>query len=151
MTRLRRMDEEGGLAGRGEGRRDLARDMPGFADAGHDDPAGRGRDRLDRFRERGPKSTRGPDRLLERLEALALVGDGAQRRQDGAGLLLNHGLLSTIRGRGWKTPGVRSGTAPPGSDALRGKAQPAQLLLEPGSNVAAVEREGEVGAEKSKL
>ena len=106
VTGLSRVDEEGWLTGRGEGRRDLARDMPGFADAGHDDPAGRGRDRLDRFRERGPKSAlaRGPDRLLERLQALTLVGDGAERREGGAGLLLNHGPLSIIRGREWKTP-----------------------------------------------
>src|ERR1700733_14956647 len=50
-----------------------------------------------------------------------------------------------------KRPTSGAGSLWPGSDALRGKAQPAQLLLEPGSNVAAVEREGEVGAEKSKL
>ena len=105
MAGLGRMDEEGRLAGRSEGRRDLARDMAGFADAGHDDAAGRSRDRLDRFRERGSKAALAcrPDRFLERIEALALGGDGAERRQDGAGLLLNHPPLFTIRGREWKT------------------------------------------------
>ena len=151
VTGLGRMDEEGGLAGRGEGRRDLARDMPGFADAGHDNAAGRGRDRLDRFRECGPKPAlaRGPDRLLERFQALALVGDGAERRQDGAGLLLNHLPVFIIRGGDWKTP--RSAGYGPRSTALPGEPQPAQFLLEPWRNVAAVEREGEVGAEKSEL
>ena len=105
VARLGRMDEEGRLAGRGEGRRDLARDMAGFADAGHDDPAGRSRDRLDGFRERGPKPAlaRRPDRFLERFQALALGGDGAERRQDGAGLLLNHLPLFIIREPDWKT------------------------------------------------
>ena len=42
VARLRRMNEECGLAGRGKGRRNLARDMAGFADAGHDDTTGRG-------------------------------------------------------------------------------------------------------------
>ena len=42
VARLSRMDEEGGLAGRSEGRCDLARDKPGFANAGHDNAAGRG-------------------------------------------------------------------------------------------------------------
>jgi hypothetical protein len=76
------MDEEGGLAGRSEGGRDLARNMPGFADAGHNDAAGRGRDRLDRLRERGSKSAlaRRPDSLLKRIEALALGGDRTKRR-----------------------------------------------------------------------
>jgi hypothetical protein len=94
VARLGRMDEEGGLAGRGEGRRDLARDMPGLADAGDDDPAGRGRDGLDGFRERGPEPAfaRGADRLFERVQAPPLVQDGAKGREDGAGLLLNHGV-----------------------------------------------------------
>ena len=144
VTGLGRVDEEGRLAGRGEGRGDLARDMPGFADAGHDHPAGRGRDRLDRFRERRPKSAlaRGPDRLLERLQALTLVGDGAERREDGAGLLLNHApAVYHSRARMENAAISRKG-----STALAGKAQPAQFLLEPGRKVAAVEREGEVGA-----
>ena len=38
-----------------------------------------------------------------------------------------------------------------GSTAFARKAKLAQLLLEPRGKVAAVEREGEVGAEKSKL
>ena len=48
---------------------------------------------LDRLGECGAKAAFAscPDRLLERFEALALVGDGAERRKDGAGLLLNHG------------------------------------------------------------
>ena len=93
MARLGRVDEEGGRAGRGEGRRDLARDMPRLADAGHDDAAARGRDDLDRLGECGAKAAFAsfPERLLERVEALALGGDGAERRKDGAGLLLNHG------------------------------------------------------------
>jgi hypothetical protein len=38
MARLRRMHEGRRRSGRGEGRADLARDMPGFADAAEDDP-----------------------------------------------------------------------------------------------------------------
>ena len=48
MARLRRMDEEGGRAGRGQRRRDLAADMAGLAHAGDDDPAARAADQLDR-------------------------------------------------------------------------------------------------------
>ena len=93
VARLGRMDEKGRRSGRGKGRRDLARDMPGFADAGHNDAAARGRDDLDRLGECGAKAAFAsfPQRRLERIEALALGADGAERRKNGAGLLLNHG------------------------------------------------------------
>ena len=39
VTRFRRMQEEGGRAGGGEGRRDLLRDEAGLAHAGGDDAA----------------------------------------------------------------------------------------------------------------
>ena len=46
VRRLGRMDEQGGGAGRGQGRRDLARDVAGLAHAGdHDPPGHRGQQR----------------------------------------------------------------------------------------------------------
>ncbi len=51
MHRLGGMDEVGGGAGAGHGRRDLARDVARLADAGNDDPAGAGQDQRDRALE----------------------------------------------------------------------------------------------------
>ena len=52
MRGLDRMDEEGGGAGGGEGRRHLGTDMAAFAYAGHDKPAAKPRNERDRLRER---------------------------------------------------------------------------------------------------
>ena len=105
MARLRRMNERCRLASRGKRCRDLARDVPGLAHAGQDDPAGRRRDGLDRFRERRSKRPLCgvADRFLKRLEALPLVGDGADGGEDGARRFLNHGPLFIIGRRSWKT------------------------------------------------
>ena len=85
MARLGGMDESGGLAGRGERRGDLARDMAGFAHAGDDDAPRRLADRLDRARERGAESGLAglAQRLLERGEPLAFDSQRAQRGRKG--------------------------------------------------------------------
>ena len=64
-----------------------------------------------------------------------------------ARMLLNHLPMFIIRRRDWKMDQLIWTK----STALPGKPQPAQFLLEPWRNVAAGEREGQVGTEKSEL
>ncbi len=72
MARLGSVDEKGGLAGRGEGRGDLARDMAGFAQAGDDHPPAGGGDRLDRAAESRAEAVLAgrPKRLGHRRKSL---------------------------------------------------------------------------------
>ena len=56
------MHEEGGRAGRGEGRRDLAADMAGFAHAGDDHAAARAADQVDGGDEGAARARRGSPR-----------------------------------------------------------------------------------------
>ena len=80
MARLGGVDEERRLAGRGEGRGDLAPDMAGLAQAGDDHPPRRGGDRLDGAAEGGPEAVFAgrPERLGHRRKALLFNGDRAQ-------------------------------------------------------------------------
>src|SRR2546427_6822363 len=50
------MEEGGGRPGRREGSGQFARDQPGLADPGHNEPAPRCREQPDRRRERRPRS-----------------------------------------------------------------------------------------------
>ena len=58
VARFARMDEEGGRAGRGQRRGDLAADMAGLAHAGDDHPAARAPDQIDRRDEGGARGRR---------------------------------------------------------------------------------------------
>ncbi len=90
MARLGGVDEERRLAGRGEGRGDLAPDMAGFAQAGDDHPPRRGGDRLDGAAEGGSEAIVAgrPERLGHRRKTLLFNENCAQpggHGVDGAG------------------------------------------------------------------
>ena len=78
VARLARMHEEGGRAGRREGRRDLSADMAGFAHAGHDHAAARAAHQLDRRSERLAQSV--ADRRDQGRDATGLGFQRANRR-----------------------------------------------------------------------
>jgi hypothetical protein len=77
---LARMHEEGGRAGRGERRRDLAPDMPGLAHPGHDHAAARARDQLHRVDEGAAEAV--VDGMRERGDAARRKLERAHRRGD---------------------------------------------------------------------
>ena len=83
VARLGRMDEGGGLTGRGERRRDLAGDVAGLAHASDDDAAARRGDRLHRLQEGVAEAAPGGPahrcRRARRARAVRCRGFGAPR------------------------------------------------------------------------
>ena len=98
VARLAGMHVIGGRAGRGEGRGDLAADVAGLAHAGHDDPAVRGCDQIDRRRERLAEAV--TDGLHENGQSVAL----ARKRSQGCGDACARGVIRLGAGQGHARP-----------------------------------------------
>ena len=98
VARLGRMDEGGGLPGRGQRRGDLARHVAGLAHAGHNQSAAGGSDGL-----HGKRKGRAEPGLasfaeggFEGLEADPFGLERPERGADRARLFLNHGPLVPV-------------------------------------------------------
>src|SRR5262249_18249016 len=80
MTGFAGVHEEGGRAGGGEGCRDFPSDMPGFAHAGHDQPAAYDGDQMPRVNEGTSKAVM--NRGRNRVDAGRLALERSHRRGD---------------------------------------------------------------------